>query len=200
MKIKNSILNDIKKFLLNPKKTLNSILQSADFHLSTKTLVFIAFTQLYSLLLPSTLIFLLLLVIPFVLIIIGYVYFLSQELSILYSEANETEFKDTFLYRIAYCLSLMAVPSMLLSLVINIFFLVRADNLIVAAALSLAFNFLPLLISLAYLIFFMKVISKGEHGLLKLIELSFVSLISTLKAKFGWDAVREISVDLGTMA
>lgn len=191
-----SIFKDSIAFLLKPKKTLSSILDADEFVLEKKLFIFITVMHLYSLFVPSTLIFLLILVIPFILITIGFVYFFSQELSILYSETKGKEFLDLFLYRIAYCLSLLALPSMFISIMINIFFLVRADNFLLAAVLSLAFEFIPLLVLAWYLNMFLGLISSGRYGLLKLIELMFISLISTLKAKFGWEAVSEIMIDL----
>lgn len=199
MKTESSILQDSLKFFKKPKITLTSILESDDFNLDKKKFFFIAFMSLYSIFLPSTMVFLLILVIPFVLIMIGYIYFLSQEISIIYFEAQGKDYEDQFLYKVAYCLSLLAVPSMLLSLAVNLFFMFRADNFLLAGILSLAFAFVPLLFLAFYLNMFMGIVSSGAYGLLKVIELSFVSLLSTLKAKFGWEVIEEIKIDLKSL-
>jgi hypothetical protein len=196
MKNESSILKELLQFFLKPKTTLSSILESKDFRLDKKKFLFIAVMSLYSLFLPSTLVFLLILVIPFVLIMIGFIYFLSQEISIVYFETQMKEYQDLFLYRVAYCLSLIAVPAMILSVFVNFFFLLKTDNFLFAGILSLAFAFLPLLISAFYLNMFMSLVSSGSYGLLKVIELSFVSLLSTLKAKFGWEVIEEIKADM----
>lgn len=200
MKNKPIIIQDFFQVLLKPKQTLSHILESEDFKLNKKIFLFIAVMSLYSLVLPSTLVFLLILVIPFILILISFVYFFSQELSIMYFETREREFEDQFLYRIAYCLSLITVPAMFLSIFTNIFFLARAENLLLAGILSLALAFVPLLVSAFYLNLFMSIVSSEKFGLLKVIELSFVSILSTLKAKFGWEVIEELKADLQSLS
>lgn len=191
-----TIIQDILVFLKSPKQALTSILEADVFNLDKKKLSFIAFMHLYSLLLPSCFVFLTILVLPAMLVMIGFIYFLSQELMMVYSESSQKELKDIFLYRIAYCLSLIGVPALLLSVLINLFFLVKTDNLLFSGAMSLFFSFLPMLVSAWFMMVFVKLISAGRFGLLKLIELMFASLLTTLKAKFGWEAITEIREDL----
>ena len=191
-----TIIQDSIDFIKSPKKTLELILIEDTFKLDKKILAFIAFMHLYSFFLPSGFVFLTILVFPALLVMIGFVYFLAQELLIVYSESLERELKDMFLYRIAYCMSLVGVPAMLLSVILNLFFLIKTDNLLVAGAFSLFFSFLPMLVSAWFLMIFIKLIYAERFGLLKYIELMFASLLTTLKAKFGWEAIMEIRQDL----
>lgn len=190
------IIKDCLKIFLKPKSVFEDVLASSESFTNTKILLFIAFMQLYILLLPSTLIFLLILVIPFALIIIGTLYFLSQELIILYNDAKQKSITDFPLYGFAYLISLLSLPSAILNLAINIFFIVKTNNFVAGSVFAFLLSFIPLLLYFFYINSFITFISNGHYGLLKFIELYFLSFISTLKAKLGYEVIKDLREDL----
>ena len=154
------------------------------------------FMQLYLLFLPSSLIYLLILVIPFSIIMLVYLYFFSQELSIIYLDFSPNEVRDDSLYKFAYSVSLISIPSMLVSIAINIMFLTNSENLIVGSFFSLVWSFIPFIIYMSGIYYLMRFISESKFGLLKIVELICLSVISIFRSKFGLEIIEEIKADM----
>jgi hypothetical protein len=194
-----TILKDFISLIKTPRLFLQEILEDESFKLTKKILFFLVFMQTYLLILPSSLIYLMILVLPFFAIMLTYLYFFAQELSILYLEFNQKEVKDDFLYKLAYCICLISIPSMLVSILINLWFLFNAENFIVGSFYSLVWSLVPLVLYLTGIYYLVRFVSNSQFGLLKIIELICLSITSVFKSKFGFEIIEEIKFDLSRL-
>lgn len=194
-----TIIEDIKKVLPKPQEAFDQILLDQNFKLEKKHILFAIFMNTYYILVPSYFVALNILVILMFFILIGVMYYFSQECMIIYKENREIGDEtsdDLFFYRIAYCFALANIPALLYSVISNTLSLLFTKYLIVGMFIALLLTFPGLIFSFLYPLKLMRIITRRKHNLKTLIELAMQSFIRTCNELLGYRAVREVWEDL----
>lgn len=190
------VFNDTKSILEKPHEAFTRILSSGEIKASRLDILFIILLHTYYLFLPSYLIMINILAILFFFILVGFMYYFSQECLIIYKENNSQDLDDDrFLYTIAYCFALANVPAFLLNIVNNLVSIILADNLLVGIFWAVLINIPIGIVAFVYPLKLLKCLTNRDYNVTIFFEISMRSFITTCRQALGLQAIRDIAID-----
>ncbi|MDD9899326.1 MAG: hypothetical protein OXU45_10060 [Candidatus Melainabacteria bacterium] len=186
-----TIIYDLGVLLKSPSRFATELQRRDWWTLSRASLIFVLVMNTYYLLLPSFWIFHILIIL-FVMLAIGTMYYFMQELLILYKEEHELEMADDeLMYLLIYAFAIANLPALFVNLIVHTLVLSLTESLLIGV---FVLSFVGL-ITFAVAVYFPYRLFKSLVPQASFVETIVRSFVSASKERVGINAIQELMLD-----